>query len=243
MKRILAIIIAILLAGYFIFAIFLSNDGKNDDLICRRVEIIIKDSLDRPFLNTNNIVASLKSAQLYPVDHFINQVNTDKIEKFLLQNKIIATADVFKTVAGNVKIVITQKTPVLRIFSADGSYYIDELGEIMPSDFRFATNTPVASGNIEKSFATLELYKFALFLRKHTFWNNQIEQIYVHPNKEVELVPRVGNHRIMLGTFDDFNEKMDNLQLFYEQVIPKTGWEKYDIINLKYKNQIVCTKK
>jgi cell division protein FtsQ len=102
---------------------------------------------------------------------------------------------------------------------------------------------PIASGNIEKSLATTDLYKFALFLQKHDFWNNQIEQIYVHPDKEVELIPRVGSHRIILGSFEDFKEKMDNLQLFYEQAIPKLGWEKYEVINLKYKNQIVCTKK
>ena len=70
-----------------------------------------------------------------------------------------------------------------------------------------------------------------------------LEQIYVHPDKEVELIPRVGNHRILLGTFDHFEEKLANLRLFYEQAIPKMGWEKYSIINLKYRNQIVCTKR
>ena len=65
----------------------------------------------------------------------------------------------------------------------------------------------------------------------------------MHPDQEVELVPRVGNHRIMLGTLEGFEEKLAHLKLFYEQAIPKMGWEKYSMINLKYKNQIVCTKK
>ena len=43
--------------------------------------------------------------------------------------------------------------------------------------------------------------------------------------------------------FDHFEEKLANLRLFYEQAIPKMGWEKYSIINLKYRNQIVCTKR
>ena len=59
----------------------------------------------------------------------------------------------------------------------------------------------------------------------------------------VEKELAVGNHRIMLGTLDEFEEKLANLKLFYEQAIPKVGWEKYSMINLKYKNQIVCTKK
>lgn len=87
-----------------------------------------------------------------------------------------------------------------------------------------------------------DLYKFALFLQENEFWNDQIEQIYVYPDNDIELIPRVGNHRIMLGTLDEFEEKLANLKLFYEQAIPKVGWEKYSMINLKYKNQIVCTK-
>ena len=51
------------------------------------------------------------------------------------------------------------------------------------------------------------------------------------------------NHRIVLGSFADFEEKLDNLRLFYEKAIPKVGWEKYSIISLKYKDQIVCTKR
>ena len=116
-------------------------------------------------------------------------------------------------------------------------------GIIMPISHRYVAHVPVESGYIEKELATTDLYKFALFLQENDFWNDQVEQIFVHPDNEVELIPRVGNHRIMLGTFEGFEEKLDKLQLFYEQAIPKVGWEKYSIINLKYKNQIVCTKK
>jgi cell division protein FtsQ len=242
MKRIFSFLVVTLLLGYFIFAVFVMSD-KKENVICRELIVVIKDSLDRHFLNKNDIVASLKNSKLYPVDLFISQINTDKIEKRVAGNKLVATVSVYKTSSGKIKIEITQKMPVLRVFSADGSYYVDDFGNIMPSDFQYATRLPVASGNIEKSLATSDLYNFALFLQKHEFWNNQIEQIYVHPNKEVELIPRVGNHRIILGDFNDFKTRMDNLQLFYEHAIPKIGWGKYDIINLKYRNQIVCTKK
>ena len=99
------------------------------------------------------------------------------------------------------------------------------------------------SGYVEKELAVTDLYKFALFLQGNEFWNDQIEQIYVYPDNEVELIPRVGSHRIMLGPLEGFEEKLANLRLFYEQAIPKMGWEKYSMINLKYKNQIVCTKR
>lgn len=72
----------------------------------------------------------------------------------------------------------------------------------------------------KKELAVTDLYKFALFLQENEFWNDQIEQIYVYPDNDIELIPRVGNHRIMLGTLDEFEEKLANLKLFYEPSDP-----------------------
>lgn len=57
---------------------------------------------------------------------------------------------------------------------------------------------------------------------------------------EVELVMRVGNHRVLLGTLDDTQEKLGKLMLFYDKVLPNDGWDAYRTINLKYEGQIVC---
>jgi len=242
MKRIVSIIVATLLFAYLIISIFMLQ-GKQEGIDCQNLIVVIKDSTDRQFLTTDNIVTMLKNTQLYPVGKPLTHINTHEIEEKIAESELISSVTVYKTPSGSIKIEITQKMPILRIFSGRDSYYVDESGRTMPADYLYATYLPVANGNIEKSLATTELYKFALFLQKNEFWNNQIEQIYVSTNNEVELIPRVGNHRIILGDFEDFEEKMNNLRLFYEQAIPKIGWEKYEVINLKYKNQIVCTKK
>ncbi|MDR2764637.1 MAG: cell division protein FtsQ [Tannerella sp.] len=242
MKRILSIAVAVMLLGCLALVLFIKQEPGEKNL-CLQLIVVIRDSVDRPFLQEREIVSMLKNARLYPVGRPVSRINTDSIEKVIAKNELVATANAYKTSSGNVKIEITQKMPVLRVFDNKGSYYVDDLGRVMPADYRYATRLPVASGKIEKSFATTELFRFVLFLQKNKFWNHQIEQIYVHSEKEVELVPRVSNCRILLGSFDDFSEKMEHLQLFYEQAMPKLGWEKYEIINLKYKNQIVCTKK
>jgi len=242
MKQIVSIIVATLFFAYLIFSIIMLQ-GKTQEIDCQNLIVVIKDSTDRQFLTMDNIVTILKNAQLYPVNKPLHSINTHEIEEKIAESELVSGVIVYKTPSGNVKIEISQKMPILRIFSARESYYVDELGGTMPADYQYATYLPVANGNIDKLFATTELYKFALFLQKNEFWNNQVEQIYVLPNTEVELIPRIGGHRIILGSFEDFEEKMNNLRLFYEQAIPKIGWGKYETINLKYKNQIVCTKK
>ena len=68
-------------------------------------------------------------------------------------------------------------------------------------------------------------------------------QLHINENKEVELIPRVGNHVILLGGEEEMEEKFEKLLLFYQKGIQQTGWNKYSIINLKYKNQLVCVKR
>jgi hypothetical protein len=57
---------------------------------------------------------------------------------------------------------------------------------------------------------------------------------------EVELIPRAGDHVVVLGQLDGYEKKLDNLMLFYRQAAPAEGWGKWSRINLKYDNQIVC---
>ncbi len=239
--RIISVIVALTLFCYLLFASFIFA-GSRQDQDCTELIVVVKDSLDKHFVTQADIISLLKSIDMYPVGKPVSQFDTNRMEEELLKNEMIAKVEAYKTPSGAIKLEVVQKMPVLRVMSNGGDYYVDHSGSSMPVSRRYAAYVPVATGYIEKELALTGLYKFALFLQKNDFWNNQIEQIYVHPNKEVTLIPRVGSHRILLGTLDDFNEKLDNLQLFYEQAIPKVGWEKYNQINLKYKEQIVCTK-
>lgn len=213
------------------------------DKVCRDLQVVVKDSLDKHFVSESDLVSILKKADLNPIKKPMDAINTEKIETELKKNEMIARIEAYKTPSGIVKLEVEQKMPILRVISPRGNFYVDNLGTTMPVSHRYVADVPVVSGYVEKELAVTDLYKFALFLQENVFWNSQIEQIYVHPDSEVELIPRVGNHRIVLGSFADFEEKLDNLRLFYDKVIPKTGWEKYSIINLKYKDQIVCTKR
>lgn len=240
--RILSIIVGVLLLGYIVCASFFFREDRQKDL-CHDLQVVVLDSLDKHFVSESDLVYILKKADLYPIEKPMNTINTERIEEELLKNQMIARVEAYKTPSCIIKLEVEQKIPILRVISPRGNYYVDNAGSTMPISRRYVAHVPVVSGYVEKELAVTDLYKFALFLQENDFWNNQIEQIYVHPDEEVELIPRVGNHRIVLGTFADFEEKLDNLRLFYEKAIPKVGWEKYRIINLKYKDQIVCTKR
>jgi cell division protein FtsQ len=80
-------------------------------------------------------------------------------------------------------------------------------------------------------------------IRKDNFWAAQIDQIYIDGKDEVNLIPRLGNHTIHLGSFMNYEGKLRNLEAFYSDVLPEVGWSKYSVINLEYKDQIVCKRR
>lgn len=88
-----------------------------------------------------------------------------------------------------------------------------------------------------------DLFKLAQFINQNEFWKAQISHIYVNQQEDIELSPRVGHHNIIFGSIDNMEEKFDKLDLFYKKGLNRTGWNQYETINLKFKNQVVCTKK
>lgn len=240
--RTVSVIVATLLFCYLVgVSVYFSRDRQVKT--CTDIRIVVKDSLEKHFVNEKDVELILKRASLNPIGKPMGKINTEKIENVLMDNQMIREVEAYKTPSGIIRLEIVQKMPVLRIMGVRGNYYVDNEGSTMPVSSHYVAHVPVATGFVEKAFAMTDLYKFALFLQENKFWYNQIEQIFVSPDREIELVPRVGNHRILLGSLDDYRTKLDNLRLFYRQAIPYVGWDKYSLINLKYKNQIVCTKK
>ena len=68
-------------------------------------------------------------------------------------------------------------------------------------------------------------------------------QLHINENKEIELIPRVGNHIILLGSDEGLEAKFEKLMLFYQKGVQQIGWNQYSTINLKYKDQLVCLKR
>jgi cell division protein FtsQ len=239
-KKIAFLLAALLLFSYMVFAVVYINPNATNKTTCKKLLVEVVDTLDRHFISGNEIINVLKRNNLSPEGKDISQISTSKIEEKLMEIKLIKRVECFKTIDGTIKVKVFQRIPFMRVFSTKGNFYIDNEREIIPAFGVYAAYVPVASGFIDEEFAKNQLYDFVSFIQKDKFWNAQIAQIYVAQNQDIELSPTVGNHQIILGKISDYEENLDKLQLFYEKGLNKIGWNKYSVINLKYKNQVVC---
>ena len=183
----------------------------------------------------------------------IKSIHIQKLETALQANAFIRYAKVYADINGVVNVQIRQREPILRIINiASLDFYIDREGNKIPMSDNFTSNVLVANGLIYEDFSgkvdTLkskmakDLYKAAVFISADTLWNNQIEQLYVNQKNEIEMIPRVGNQKIILGDADSLDVKFNNLYVFYKKALPQVGWGTYKTINIKYANQVIGEK-
>lgn len=210
---------------------------------CTSVDIRINYDHEDFFVEKEDIISMIAAKGMRLVDVPISVINYEHVEKLINTNPSIAKAEVYSTIAGEIKIDIIQRKPIIRIIANDPvmSFYIDENGEKMPLSLKHTSRVLVANGNIKTPMLD-DLFKLAKYVNKNNFWKSQIQQIYINLDGEIELIPRVGRHKIILGDVSDMDEKFKKLMIFYKKGLNYIGWNKYKTINLKYKNQIVCTK-
>ncbi len=243
-----------------ISTIILIGHSKYRNQTCEKIYIQI--------LNPNIKFITQKQALDYLNKHFkeriigqkMQKINFPEIEKILLQNPYIKDVKAQYYSDNTVLIKILQYKPVLKIYSSDENFYIDEDGTIFPEKQGYAYYTIIANGKIQipknvihqkininqlekKYYSSIyPLYTVAKYINSDNFWKKFFSQIYLKDEKTIILIPRIGDFVIILGDAMNLQEKFRNLRAFLANM-DKIGWNKYSAINLSYKNQIVCTKK
>lgn len=239
----------ICLSSLIVFMSFIEE--KKQELTCAKVKIDISGS--QRYIERSEINRLLTRNKERLVGKVLTTLHIHDIENVLKANPFIEQAKVYTDMDGSIWVQIKQREPVLRVLNAfNQDFYIDQNGLKMPISIHYTANVLASNGFIMETFSnkvdTLktkiakDLFTTALFIEKDTLWSQQIEQIYVNTNAEFELVPRVGDHKIILGNTDSLTTKFNNLLVFYKKALPIVGWNTYKTINLKYANQIVCEK-
>ena len=142
------------------------------------------------------------------------------------------------------------RRPIARIVRNDGpDGYIAEDGTIMPVSEKFTSRVILVSGsyvpkmleqnNMNAKEESKQILELINTIRADEFWNAQIAQLDIDNKTRVTLYPQVGDERIEFGKPDDLEIKFRKLMIFYKEILPRTGWNKYNRVNLEYEGQIV----
>ena len=262
MKRILNISVWVLLSLGLIGILGFVNHAQKQ-MVCTDINIKIDNSNGNFFVGEEDIFGMVYHEMDTILGRPISAIEAERLEHKINNHPSVSNAEVYKTIDGTLQVEVFQRTPIVRIFSTNGdSYYLDSTGKVMPHSDKYTSRVFVANGFINEPFKKVshlnakmisdsiqgsimidDIFTMAQFIRTDPLWNAQIEQLYVNKELEIELIPRVGNHRIVVGDAVNIKQKLDKLKVFYKKGLSKTGWNEYSVVNLKFANQVVCKKR
>ncbi len=226
---------------------------------CKSLSIRVIDSASYSFVTAEHIRELVDNDNEILLGKPIKDISSGEIETRVREIRELESVEVYKTADGVLHIEADQRNPLVRIITSYGnSYYIDSEGEIIPFSQIYTPRVLVVSGNISipdnsisegniRSLPEDSIVKKILGIittvSENEFWAGQIEQIWIADNGNIDIIPRVGNHVVKIGSPDSFEEKLGYLEELYSQALPLAGWNKYREINLMFEGQIVCKKR
>jgi cell division protein FtsQ len=261
MKKAFNIFIWAGLITYLSFTLGFTAD-KRSEIVCSRIRVVVTDSSRAQFFDRRDVDRILRAGNIKIRGTRLEELNTRKVEALFAKNPYIKKIEVYTTIDGALNIRVRQRTPVVRVIASNGQgYYLDEDGYIMPSSRKYSPYLLVASGAFyvgdqfkrsacldsihNKQFYKpwFEIMELADYINDDDFWSSQIVQLYLNSRQDFEIIPRVGAHQIILGSAEDMESKFSNLKIFYQEGLRKEGWNNYQKIDIRFKNQVICTKK
>ncbi len=228
-----------LMFGIIIF-LYSFTSQRNENRKLKRSEVI--------FVGENNLFVKQETVNKLLIENYsdaksIQKLNIDlnKLEKSVNKQPMIEKSEVFVSIDGVLKAVVKQRSPIARVFSENGSFYIDYQGNTMPLSEFYTARVPLVSGEINKENSK-DLFGLFRIIFDDEFLKKNIIGIQVLPNGSLKMMNRNFNYEIEFGRTINVEDKFKNYKAFFQKAVLDSSLYHYKKINLMFTKQVVCTK-
>jgi cell division protein FtsQ len=249
-RKVMQVIFTLLVTAGCVTAIVAA--GLKDDKSClKAVSIQIKNAQKYHFVEQTEIMNKLFTDRQIDALHTpCNQLDIRKMELLLVADPWIADAEVFIDNNKVLNVFVTQRIPVARLFCQNTvNCYMDETTHTMPVSPKicYFTNVVTNVPELKDDTASLVLKKKILAMvtavQADSFWSAQVSEIVIDSAGNLNLIPVLGNQTILIGDTTRLKDKLDNLLVFYRKVLNRIGWDKYDLLDVRFAGQVVASPK
>jgi cell division protein FtsQ len=224
--------------------------SRQNEKKCEKVSINIDNEYNNYFIGEEEVRSLLTREGERRLEGLPNgQIDLKNLEKRIEAHSFVKGADVSRGLDGNIRVHIKQNRPIARIIRPDQDVYIDEVGNMLPLSDRYTARViPITKAQPGRPFSrdffqdsTGQAYLSLLRrVEADQFWKAQLAQMHIDEKGKVIFLPQVGEHNIEFGLPNDTEEKLKKLMVFYKDVLPVMGWDKYRRVNVEYEDQIIC---
>lgn len=230
----------ILIFSLVIFLYSFTSERNNNRKLTKSAVVFVGD--DAPYISQETVNKLLIENNPDAKSIAKDKVDLNKLEKRINAHEMIENSDVFVSIDGILKAIVKQKTPIARIFDENSSFYIDYQGNRMPLSTNFTARVPLVSGviNTKNSEKLAELFRI---IYNDEFLKKNIIAVQIMPNGSLQMRNRNYNYQIDFGGTLRMNAKFNNYKVFFQKAVLDSSLNKYKTIDLRFAQQVVCTKK
>ena len=230
-------VILLLLLVVFLFA-FTNNRNRHRNIAEPEIKFLGEDNL---YITHETVSKLLIQNQQGVTDKAKEIIDLNQLEMALNSNQMIKNAEVFLSIEGTLTAEIEQKRPIARVNSTT-SFYIDDEGGVMPLSNNYTARVPLVTGLINKNNIN-SAFQFARVVDSDDFLKKQVVEIIQNQNGTVDFKIRKAEVLVRLGSLDQLEKKINNFKAFYQKAVKDNILNNYSILNLKFDEQVIGTKK
>jgi cell division protein FtsQ len=241
-------IVAVLLV---LFGLIAFTERMKGEVTVSNIQISISNVHENHYLEEKDVIKLMRLNMENLKGADVSQLNFSEIEQRIRQSPYVKDAELYSDLKGNLMVNVSLRRPVARIIQNYGpNGYIAADGTIMPVSEKFSSRVVLISGdfvpqllkqdNIHDLEEGRQLMLLLNTIREDAFWCAQIAQIDINNKARATLYTQVGDETIEFGKAENIEAKFRKLKIFYKEVLPRVGWNKYDRINVEYEGQVVA---
>jgi len=245
-KNILMIALTCVFTVYLI-AVCVWSSSRADEQLCGGLsggKIIVDDPDGIGFVTSDSLTAELMPLFSELTRTSMKDVNLGALQAAVASLDRIERAEVVRLANNKIRVTVEPMVPVARVWPDEGqSYYINRAGKRIAASRRYKVDVPQLYGEIPRGSSPAMLMPLLDYLKSDSDMNKMITMISAADSTNIILVPAIRGHVVNLGDASDVSDKFKRLRRFYATVMPEKGWDYYDTITLKWRNQIVATRR
>lgn len=242
----------VVLIGLFIVICVAAIDKRNE-VRCDKLEVRFRNDKNLGFIQSKEIAKEVSDADPNWRGQKLSRIKFNLIEKSIKQNEYVKRAELFLDHRHTMNVVVEPKSPIARIHSNYGSYYLSESWDKMPLSSQYSERVIQVSGRVGNlvhpttkvdSFISFSVKKILRYIDENKIWKHAIDQIYITEQGKVEFVLVFCKPFIQVGYVDEeFEKRMKKMYLFFKTVSRHHSIDDYDELDFQFSQQVVARKK
>lgn len=239
------IVILAIITAVIGFAERTGNDGTCSDIVIK-----IENQQNNYFVDENDILTLMTDeGNAVIIGSHFDDLNLKEIESRVAKESFIKDVQIYKDLKGNMLVHAELRRPFVRVIGQKTNKYIALDGTYLPTSRKYNTRAMIVTGkyfaqdtsaNITDTAEGEALFQMLQFIYNDKFWNAQVAQLDIDKDLDITLHPQVTKQLVEFGTPEGFEKKFKKLKIFYQDILPRKGWNRYERVNLKYGDQIIA---